>query len=175
LREKSFKKMSKMVDHNEVMQSKVGNISTGDEVIAVTSAQTGIDYDYERNSMPCVMGVSVMPGFKLKNLMSQEEIVAEIKTLINGYVTNTFSTLVAQMQIYTSEECCVCFSEKPDVVFYRCGHSCTDKVCGSQLNKCPLCRMTVSAFVPLKLDSDSEQTSKQPNNTNRVVEPVCSC
>ncbi|AYV83628.1 MAG: hypothetical protein Hyperionvirus9_45 [Hyperionvirus sp.] len=132
---------------SQILNSKVANIVTGDETIKVNSVQTNIMYDYDLHSMPCVLGLSVMSELKLAKRQSPDVILSDMKLLVQSYITNTFKTVIAQMKIYTEEKCCVCLTEKPDGVFYRCGHKCTDLECAKLLDKCPFCRTHISAFV----------------------------
>lgn len=145
----------------DVMDSKVGNIVVGDDTVSVTSQHTDISYDFDRHSMPCVLGVSVMEGFKLKKCLSTTELENEIKQLIQSYVENTFQNLISQMQVYAESNCCVCLNENPDTVFFRCGHKCTDYVCAIQVETCPLCRSVVAAVL-----NDKHKTLPTNNNNN---------
>lgn len=144
---------------SNIMQSKVANIGVGDEVLTVSTYETDIEYNYDSVSNLCVLGLSVMCDFKLVNQMSDAEIVAEVKELVNKYKTKLFGDLISQTKVYESEECCVCCCEKPDVMFYRCGHACVDAVCAKELKRCPLCRMNVSAtvvYTPVDLQQESQ-------------------
>ena len=129
-----------------ILESKVGNIVSGDETLTVKSVETGIMYNYDLQSMPCVLGLSVMEDFKLVRPPS-EIIKQDLEELIKSYINNTYQSIISQIKTFTSDNCCVCLTEKPNGTFYRCGHKCTDKDCAKQLNKCPLCRTFISAFV----------------------------
>ena len=70
------------------------------------------------------------------------------KAQITDAVEQHSKTLLESLErVYTSEECCVCMDDKPDVVFYQCGHQCCHQACGVTLTKCPLCR----SFIRSKL------------------------
>lgn len=153
------------VDMSQVMKSQVANIISGNEKLDVQTMETGIEYNYDKHSMPCVLGLSVMQDFKLVH-MSNEQMKSSVQELIKSYVDNTFKDLVAQMQVYTSETCCVCMSEAPDCVFYRCGHQCVDQSCGEKLDKCPLCRCVIGARLKQKFEKP------EPVNTVSLEEVI---
>ena len=148
--EKAKPELDKIDDlHQHVMDSKVGNIVPGEDIIAVKSVQSNIEYNFDNASWPCVLGLSVMADFKLTNLRSKDELETEIKEHVQAYINNTFDQTISEMQIYISETCCVCLSNASDAVFYRCGHQCTDYNCGLKLDKCPLCRTVINATIKL--------------------------
>lgn len=159
-------KKADLVLSQDVMESNVGNIITGDDMVSVNSIQTDITYNFDKHSIPCVLGISVMEGFKLTRSLSNNELETEIKELITSYIDNTFHKLISQMQIYTLENCCICFEGKPNAVFYRCGHKCADYYCAIQLDKCPLCRALVAAVI----DDKTTEKSTDVLNINISVE-----
>lgn len=133
--------------NDAVMESKVANISVGDEVIQVNSTQTDIMYDYDKISKPCILGLSVMQGFKLK-VLSDDQIKTELTDLIKRYIGNAYAELISQMKVYNSDTCIICLTEQPNVLFYRCGHICIDKACMTKMDRCPICRQNIAASIP---------------------------
>lgn len=45
---------------------------------------------------------------------------------------------------FKTDECCVCLSTNPEVIFVPCAHLCSCMECGQQLSKCPLCRRKIT-------------------------------
>ncbi len=45
---------------------------------------------------------------------------------------------------FKTDECCVCLSTNPEVIFVPCAHLCSCMECGQQLSKCPLCRRQIT-------------------------------
>ena len=162
---KSIKHSRSKPTTNQIMESKVANISVGEEIINVSSQETDIMYDYDKSSKPCVLGLSVMEGFKL-NVLTDEQIKNEIIELIKTYLNNTYTELISQMKIYNSDSCCICLSEEPDTIFYRCGHACIDSGCMKKMDKCPICRQNIAATVPY--------TNKEKNVIQNTTKSILS-
>ena len=58
--------------------------------------------------------------------------------------------IIKNMKIFEVNECVICLSEEPSLVFVPCGHVCCCSGCFSQLKneiKCPLCRRKVLEHV----------------------------
>ena len=51
-------------------------------------------------------------------------------------------TVINTSQIFKSEECVICLSTKPNILFCNCGHLCLCKECNEikNLKKCPICK-----------------------------------
>ena len=45
---------------------------------------------------------------------------------------------------FKTDECCICLSTNPDVIFVPCAHLCACMECAQQLSKCPLCRRQIT-------------------------------
>ena len=45
---------------------------------------------------------------------------------------------------FKTDECCICLSTNPEVIFVPCAHLCSCMECGQQLSKCPLCRRQIT-------------------------------
>ncbi len=59
--------------------------------------------------------------------------------------------IVKNMTIFTLDECIVCLSDIPNILFTPCGHQCVCADCNKELNKsshnCPLCRRSITTSI----------------------------
>jgi hypothetical protein len=129
----------------DIMQSSVATIKGGHHVDE-TSYQSGITYCYDKCSRKCVIGLSVMEGINFV-ATNQSKLVEEAKSLIQTYQQEKYKLFFARNKIYAEETCCICMSDKPNVIFYQCGHQCVDSECVKGLieSKCPFCRANIQA------------------------------
>ncbi len=63
--------------------------------------------------------------------------------------------IIKDMHIYEVEECIICMSNTPNMLFVPCGHLCVCSNCNKQLMKynhycplCPLCRRSITSAIP---------------------------
>lgn len=71
--------------------------------------------------------------------------------ILDNYLDPEFD--INKVKIFSLEECVVCMSVKPNVIFLPCGHQCTCKSCFDEIYKvyksCPLCKKSiVNRFIP---------------------------
>jgi hypothetical protein len=123
---------------------------TGKRKIEVHSAQTGIEYEYEACSTPCLLGLSISDKLIFKPTATTSDIVKQGVEMIQDIIKNkSFEMLAKIAKVYASEECIVCLEKDVDTVFYQCGHQCCHYKCGEALNKCPLCRNHIAGMIKL--------------------------
>lgn len=136
-----------------IMTSQAANVRGGRH-IQVNSAQTGIEYAYDKMSNPCVIGLSVAPGLHFHPDPSHGELIELVMQMIDSHITNETSQLLEMLERkYEEKNCCICLEEAPNVIFYQCGHQCTHRDCAKSLpnHKCPLCRSYITAEIPTNL------------------------
>ncbi|KAL0227565.1 hypothetical protein RCL1_003709 [Eukaryota sp. TZLM3-RCL] len=131
-----------VIDDDVIMDSSAAAIEYGEQV-EVSSAETGKTYDYELNSPPCMIGLSVQPALQFVSSPSTLY-VEELEQLINTMKNQNFQEFLSR-RVFESETCCVCLEASSQVVFYICGHKATCSVCSNSLDKCPMCRERISA------------------------------
>ena len=86
----------------------------------------------------------LLRDFVLKN--SYHECVREnVKDDLDECVKNLFTPLLKN--VFNSDTCVACLEEKTNMIIYSCGHSCLCGECCEKIDKCPLCREVVFAFV----------------------------
>jgi hypothetical protein len=129
-----------------IMDSRASRIQYGERHIDVNSSQTGNEYDYDRAARPCVLGLSVSLElcFAIKQSLDDADLRTEAMALISTYAQSKYADFLAG-KLHLVDECVICLSEGPDVVFFSCGHCCTHRQCAKTLLKCPLCRGLVVA------------------------------
>lgn len=140
---------SERIDDNVMMKSHAANVRGGRR-IEVNSAQTNIEYAYDKMSDPCVLGLSVASGLRFYPEPNRSELVDLAVQLIIYRIRNKTSRLLEMLEKkYVEEICCICLEENPNVIFYQCGHQCTHLDCVKSLQKrcCPLCRSYISAEI----------------------------
>ena len=103
---------------------------------------------------------------EIKNLNFEEE-GEEIKSLLHFYnksqeisyfqlnKTNEYFQLQDiygsnENEIDFSEECVVCLTNDREIALLPCRHNCICHTCFLHLDKCPICRTKIKAFVVLK-------------------------
>lgn len=132
------------VDHRTIMESKAATVRGG-RTIDVATTETGIEYEYDAPSRPCILGLSVSDKLRFRPVALSASMPAErAKELIDGYVHKRYAEFLAA-KTYTSSSCCICLDDGPDVVFYQCGHQCTHRACAKTLTECPFCRQSIAA------------------------------
>lgn len=159
------------INQTNILNSKVANIITGDEVVAINSVDVDIEYDYSKQSEPCILGLSVIENMTF-NKNENDSILADVRLAIDSYKNTEFEHVISKMKIYSADLCCICLSEKPDIVFYRCGHVCTDSVCSSKLLRCPICRAHINAVINLPKTSAQSQSQSQSQNKNKNYKTI---
>jgi len=60
---------------------------------------------------------------------------------------------ISNIKIYSVEECIICLSNLPNIVYAPCGHLCLCNECNTELSKkhdhkCPLCRRKIESIIP---------------------------
>ena len=132
---------------NIISTSFVSTIKHGKE-IKEHGVKTNVEYNYEKTSIKCIIGLSVSDKLVFIE-QSIDELKDEADRMIKSYINNKYKTFL-ETSVYNSNECCICLEEKPDVVFYQCGHKCIHESCSKLLlRKCPLCRTSISALLTI--------------------------
>jgi hypothetical protein len=132
--------------------SKVAEMSGGDNVIVQTGNQTLAEYDYTRRTQPSKIGLCVMDLAITKTYKTFTD--EELKNMIDSYIESTqkiknnkFVEIAKSIKKYKSDICTVCLEpdSPPNTVLVRCGHVCTcSSDCTKILNgKCPICRADI--------------------------------
>ena len=148
----SFANSKGKINDGDIDNSKVA-IMSGGRRITEQSYATNIEYNYERNSCNCVIGLSINENIEFINYNNDEEILKEVINTISRIIDGKNDDLVNQLnKIYIDEECCICMEGKPDLIFYQCGHQCCHADCAQDIqnNKCPLCRTNIKARIRVK-------------------------
>lgn len=139
-------KSMSMSDDNfmpSVMNSHVGKLKHGEQVI-VNSSETGLEYNYDLISPIATFNISVLENMVLLPGTTKEVMKSNIEKYIKLITDKEDVKLINDInKLYTAETCCVCLESIPDMVFYKCGHVCTDKECSKELKECPYCRSTI--------------------------------
>ena len=134
-------------DVNDVIQnSSAATVGSGRQV-TVNSGFTGIGYSYDTPGEHCCFGLSVASDLQFRT-NHNEELIESGKALIQSMVDGAAKGLLDKLdKVYTSTECVICLDseDRLDTVFYQCGHQCTHAECSKTLNKCPLCRTSITA------------------------------
>ena len=126
--------------HEEIYKSQVANLSYGEQV-SVTTVDTGLNYAYDLHSKRCILGLSVFENLKIAEKPNQQYMKQQIIDYVDKIINNKLAELLKELtMVYTSESCCICMDNKPDTVFYKCGHKCVHEECSKTLDKCPMCR-----------------------------------
>jgi hypothetical protein len=110
------------------------------------SSYTGHDYAYEYASEPTVMCLSIWEGMKFLPLTDtiEKELEAEIKE----WVDNEGKALIESLNaVFKSETCVIDLESEADTIVCTCGHQCIHHSNIGNLQKCPLCRGPITAFV----------------------------
>ena len=143
-----------LVKETDIDSSKVATIAGGRH-IEEHGIETSIEYNYDRNSCSCVIGLSINENIEFIDYNNQEELLDEIKNTISKLIDGKNDDLINQLdKIYIEKECCICMDDKPDLIFYQCGHQCCHYDCAQDLpnNRCPLCRNNIKARIKINTD-----------------------
>jgi hypothetical protein len=140
-------------------KSKVAGIDHSNLVINQNSNHsTRAIYDYSLQSKTCKFGMSILENvsFELTEVITQIEALE----LIVEYIDFTHEKMVESIKLirkYKSDECVICLSQRPDILFLKCGHVCsctscikiklTDDALGN-IVKCPLCKAKIICKIP---------------------------
>jgi len=131
--------------HQDVYKSKVGNFGYGENV-KINSCETDYEYNFNLQSSKCVIGFSVLENL----LIADRDTTSTIKKIddyINQQINDDSKTLLDNLnKVYESNDCCICMDKiqnETSDVYYKCGHKCVHSKCGTELNKCPMCRENI--------------------------------
>ena len=132
-----------VVEPKNILNSVVGKIITGNEIVNVDTESIDVNINYEIQSK-CYFKMVLLRDFVLKN--NYHECVREnVKDGLDECVKNLFTPLLKN--VFNSDTCVACLEEKTNMIIYSCGHSCLCGKCCEKIDKCPLCREVVFAFV----------------------------
>ena len=135
-----------------IQDSLAGKVSSGRKM-EVNSTNAYREYNYDVQSEPCVIGLSISDKIVFKNQVNydEEKMIEVGKEYVDGIFAKTRELLTELSKIYKSAECVICLEEETEInsVFYQCGHSCSHYKCGEKLKKCPLCRKEITAHIKL--------------------------
>lgn len=133
------------VSEDLIEKSAASTVKQGNKV-EVFSQVSHIEYNYDLPSIQCIIGLSVSD--KLIFRKNKNNIREDVKELIKKYITDEYKDFINE-KTYKSDSCCICLEDKPNVIFYQCGHKCIHMDCmGDKLDKCPLCRRYITASLP---------------------------
>jgi len=162
--EKLEKHQSGYVSTDVIMASKAAAV-TGGRDITVYSCDTDIEYDYDKLSQHCILGLSVAENIEFRQLSDEDEVnmLKDAKEIIQNIINKKYLDFLDKNRVYESAECCVCMDDKPDTIIYVCGHKCIHYDClARELKACPMCRKTITAY--LQVDN-----SDQTNTINKII------
>lgn len=137
----------------DVIKDSYASTVIGGEEISVSSAFTGIEYNYDLAAAPCVVCLSVSDKLEFWQPSSITELVKECEEMIRDMIENDSKDLLKRLTtVYKETRCTICMDgdedENPnDVVFYTCGHQCCHAECSVSLDRCPLCRSSITASI----------------------------
>ena len=141
--------VSKGVSSDIIKDSYAGSVSTGRK-IKVYSNETGIEYNYETPSAPCVIGLSVSDKIDFRMNPSPEEYQEMAAELLKNVTESSLKEYLDNLtRVYIETNCVICLDDAPDSVFYQCGHQCCHYGCVNNIRKCPMCRLHITATINL--------------------------
>jgi hypothetical protein len=144
--------------HSNVGKSKVAGVAHSDVVIRQTGGTSYVTYDYSLQSKACKLGMSILENvsFPLTEVITRIEALE----LIDEYIDFTHEKMIESIKLirkYKTDECVICLSQRPDILFLNCGHVCsctscikikpTDDALGN-IVKCPLCKAKIICKIP---------------------------
>ena len=113
--------------------------------VEVFSQETGHDYAYEHCSEPTVLCMSIWTEMKFLPLVAVEE---ELEAEVKEWVENEGKSLIESLNaIYKAETCVIDLESEADTIVCCCGHQCLNHANVANLQRCPLCRSPITAFV----------------------------
>lgn len=143
-------KKSKPQTFQTIQDSYAGKIEGGRK-IDVHSAFTGVEYAYDTAAEPCVIGLSISDKVVFRDLPSQEYMTKVGSEMIEDFIKSQGKEFLDKLtKVYEEATCIICLDddEKPDTIFYQCGHKCIHQECmDNKLDKCPLCRNHITASI----------------------------
>jgi len=162
----------KEIKEVDIFQSHVATVKHG-HMVSEHSRYTGLTYRYDRCSKKCKIGLSVIEGVEFLE-QDRTALIEEAKELIKSYQQQKYKVFFEKNKIYESETCCICMTNKPDIIFYQCGHQCIDSECGQQLTdtKCPFCRSSILAKLDIKYKIRKEHDGDQTLQSIQTVATV---
>lgn len=127
-----------------IMNSKAATINYGEQ-IQVSSGTTNVDYDYEKNSVKCMIGLSVETSLTFTPWVKSQ---AESEEMLNEFVLKKLD-VYSNIKPYKEENCVICLDNQPDTILFSCAHQCLCTECSKagKLSKCPVCRGFISASI----------------------------
>jgi hypothetical protein len=126
-----------------VLDSKVGEITYGKGAINVYSQTTGLVYDYETMSRPCVLGLSINEKLEFIDNVDYSYLKKQAEEYLEMVVLSKYEDFL-KTDFYVSDECVICMESSNNCVLYTCGHMCGHYDC-LMVEKCPLCRTRIIA------------------------------
>uniref|UniRef100_A0A6C0JDK4 RING-type domain-containing protein n=1 Tax=viral metagenome TaxID=1070528 RepID=A0A6C0JDK4_9ZZZZ len=137
----------KIAPINTITNSSISSVGGGKRIMEY-SRETGVDYDYNSNSVRCILTLTVNEDLVLFTKPKLETLLGESRAFLTDILKNKSTLLLNDIdKIYNSDNCCICLESNPDIIFYQCGHQCVHKAdkCSNGVIKCPLCRKFIVA------------------------------
>lgn len=156
-----------------IMDSKAGQVVAGRQMY-VRSSETGLQYEYEYPSAPCVVGLSMSETIKFTELPSDDILQTLASEQFDLLQKEVKEKLLEELKkVYKSEECCICMEVNPDTVIYQCGHQCLHNECMvTDLHKCPLCRKLIAGSLQVNHSTTEKNTKTLVDNTTSLSQPI---
>jgi hypothetical protein len=147
--------IDQLENHSSIIQSDIGIIKHGD-IIDVQTAETNIEYNYDLHSHKCIIGLSVIKDLEIIT-PTKDNILIHIQKKLKDIVNNKNIQLPIN---YNNDMCYICNKAKSDIVFYTCGHKCTDQNCSKGLDQCPVCDEIIYAKRQIKIYAEKNMEIK---------------
>lgn len=157
-----------------ILKTKAAALSRGRHV-DVSSSFTGIEYNYERASSRCVIGLSIADNLNFASLLlpiPMADLKKEAEELLAAFVDGTYTQFLQKAKIYEDTTCVICMDDMTDCVLYTCGHKCLMFECSADVQKCPICRKWISAKIKTNpsYGEDYDGEKKKVDSVRKVVE-----
>jgi hypothetical protein len=150
--------MPSNLNDDNIMSSYATTVGKGRKIV-VHSSSTNIEYNYDTSSTPCVIGLSVSDKIQFTSAPSNDELMVLAKEMLKDFLENSSKGLLDSLtKVYPSEQCAICLTddERPDIVFYQCGHQCCHNECfQGRLHNCPMCRCIITASLKVETQATS--------------------
>jgi hypothetical protein len=143
----------------EIKGAQAAKVVQGSQTIAVNTSQTGHVYAYDTPGERVCLGLAVWRDMRTMVRLTPDEAVQEAAMQMQDAVANHGKALLDSLtRIYKQDECSICLTNEPNIVFFQCGHSCICKACHDSTNpsmaaakRCYLCRAPVAMCVVASL------------------------
>ena len=142
----------------EIKGAQAAKVVQGSQTISVTTSQTGHVYAYNTPGERVCLGLAVWRDMRTMVRLTPVEAEQEAVMQMQDAVANHGQALLDSLtRIYKQDECSICLTNEPNIVFFQCGHSCICKACHDSTNpstaakRCYLCRAPVAMCVVTSL------------------------